>query len=177
VARITVARTLRSMPEDLSAASLLLFEALDGASHEDRNAWRRLWKRITKFEAGECIQIDVVQPRNSKFHRKFFALLDVGFESWDPERKHKSYRGMPVAKNKEQFREDVTIMAGYYEQTFDLRGNLKLKAKSISFAKMEQEEFEELYSAVATVLLEQVLSNYKDRAELDSVVEQIIGFV
>ncbi len=121
--------------------------------------------------------LEVVQPRNPKFHRKFFALLNLGFEAWEPGRKHKTHKGIPVSKNFEQFREDITILAGFYEQTFDLHGRLKLKAKSISFAKMEEPEFEQLYSAVADVLLEHVLTKYAGREELDSVVNQLMGFL
>ena len=54
---------------------------------------------------------------------------------------------------------------------------MKLKARSISFANMEQPEFEELYSAVADVLLEHVLSNYANRAQLDEVVNKVMGFL
>jgi hypothetical protein len=108
------------------------------------------------LEVGECVRVAYVVPRNAKFHRKFFAMLNVGFDAWDPmrERKRNTYKGVVIAKNFEQFREDVTILAGYRECYFDLDGRMRVKAKSISFANMEQDEFERLYSAVADVLLE-----------------------
>jgi hypothetical protein len=70
----------------------------------------------------------------------------------------------------------VLILAGFYEQTFTLKGELKLEAKSIKFAKMEQDEFEDLYSKTINVLLEHVFTNYKGRAEVDHVIEQILNF-
>lgn len=154
-----------------------LFDHLDGLSDTDKKAWKRVWRHIVNMGSGELLSLDIVFPRNSKYHRRFFVLLSVGFDAWEPGRKRKTYKGHPVEKNFEQFREEVTILAGYYEQTFDLRGRMQLKAKSISFAKMEQPEFEALYGAVAQVLLSHVLTNYTDRAQLDAVVERMIGLL
>jgi hypothetical protein len=165
-------------PQDAEAMTRILFgDYIDGMGKDNQTVWKRFWGRVKKAEAGELIKVSFILERNSKFHRKFFALLNVGFDAWDPGRKHKTYKGDPVAKDFDQFREDVTILAGFYEQTFDLDGNMKLKAKSISFASMDQAQFEMVYSAVADVLLEKVLVNYKDRDELDEVVDRILRFL
>jgi hypothetical protein len=166
------------LPEDAAAMNRVLFGGyVDGMGDKDKASWKRFWGRIRKTCAGEVVKVSFKLERNGKFHRKFFALLNVGFEAWDPGRKHKTYQGVPVAKSFERFRKEVTILAGYYEQTFDLDGNMTLDAQSISFASMSQEEFEELYSAVVNVLLDKVLSNYRDREELDEVVNKVMGFV
>ena len=149
---------------------------LRGMSDRDQAAYNRFRSRLKKAEPGEVIEIDAKLPRNSRFHRKFFALLNLGFDHWEPGRKHKQYKGMPVAKNFDHFRKEVTILAGFYEQTFDLEGNMKLEAKSISFASMEDDEFEAVYSAVLNVLLEKVFIRYAGRAEVDHVIEQIMRF-
>jgi len=146
-------------------------------SERDQAAYVRFRSRLKNAEPGEVIEIDAKLPRNSRFHRKFFALLNLGFEHWEPGRKHKQYKGVPVAKNFEHFRKEVVILAGFYEQTFDLEGNMKLEAKSISFASMEEPEFEEVFSAVANVLLEKVFITYKDRKELDEVLQKVMGFL
>jgi hypothetical protein len=149
---------------------------LKGMSDRDQLAYNRFRSRLKNAEPGEVIEIEAKLPRNSRFHRKFFALLNLGFEHWEPGRKHKQYKGMPVAKNFDHFRKEVTILAGFYEQTFDLDGNMKLEAKSISFASMEEPEFEEVYSAVMNVLLDKVFSRYRGRAEVDAVIDQIMRF-
>jgi hypothetical protein len=162
---------------DRQALMRLLFGGyLDGMSQDDKTGWKRMWSRIKNLAAGELVKVSFKIERNGPFHRKFFALLNVGYEAWDPGRTHKTHKGMAVQKNFEQFREDVTILAGFYEQTFDLQGNLKLKAKSISWASMGQVEFENLYSAVADVLLQKVLTKYS-RADLDEVVEKVLRFL
>lgn len=131
-------------------------------------------EQLNRYKVGSIIRATTVEMRNSKFHRKFFSMLDVGFDAWEPEQKE--YKGFPAQKNRNRFRSDCIIAAGFYEVTVDLNGDLKLKAKSISFARMTQEEFEQVYSAVADVLLQKVLKSYT-RSDLDQVVSQILGYV
>lgn len=177
MARLTIQRTNIALPSEqgLAGARSLLFHALDGQSEDDRKAWRKFWSRMVKMQPGELISVEMSFPRNPKFHRKFFALLQIGFEAWEPgfEATHK---GEPVGKDFERFRKDVTIMAGFYEPVFALDGTLELEAKSIAFANMDDAEFERVYSAVADVLLAKVLCTYS-RADLDAHVERIMGFL
>ena len=131
-------------------------------------------EKMKRFKVGGTIRAKVAQMRNYKFHKKFFAMLDVGFDAWEPS--EKEHKGLPVQKNKERFRKDCIIAGGFYEPVVNLRGEVRAEAKSISFASMEEEEFEKVYSAVADVILQRVLRNYT-RADLDRVVHQILGFV
>lgn len=179
MSRITLVRCAEPLPGDgaLAGVRRFLFGLFDGWSREDKKGWRKLWKRLMALEPGEFATVEFVIPRNSKFHRKFFSMLHFAFDSWEPKRKFKTYKGRPVAKNFERFREDVLILSGFSEQTFDLRGNMKLKAVSISFASMDDAEFERVYSAVATVILENVLTSYSGREELDRVVDKMMGYL
>lgn len=149
---------------------------LDGFLAEDKAAYKRFKSRLKNLEAGELITFDVKLPRNSKFHRRYFAMLNLAYEMWEPNRKWKSYKGVAVQKNFERFRSDVLIQAGYYSQTFDLDGNMKLEAQSISFASMDDIAFERVYNAVLTVLLEKVLITYKDRDEVNEIIESMMRF-
>lgn len=176
MAKLTIVRTSQPLP-NMDSVGQFLFGSLDGFTRADKRGWRRMWKRIRDMEPGELLAVDMRIQRNSKFHRKFFAMLQIGFDAWEPPRQRRTYKGHPVQKNFERFREDVTIAAGFYEQTFDLKGRLKLQAKSISFAHMDDAEFENVYSAVADVLLGGVLVRYTGRAELDDVVNRILDFV
>lgn len=178
MSKITIVRTGAPMlPDaDLSGVRQFLFELFRGLNETDNKGWKRLWKRFVDLDAGEIYLVEFVIPRNGKFHRKFFALLDIGYDCWEPCRVRKNYKGRAVEKCRDQFREEITILAGYYEQTFNLKGEMKLRAKSISFAKMDDVEFERLYQSVVTVLLREVCHNYKNRAELDSVVDQVLRF-
>jgi hypothetical protein len=145
-------------------------------SEADQVAYKNFKTRLNKLEEGELCSIEAKLPRNSRYHRKFFAMLNLGYDAWEPQRKHKSYKGREVQKNFERFRSDVLIAAGGYTQTFGLDGKLQLEAQSISFASMEQPEFEFVYNRCLDVLLQDVLSTYAGREEVNGVVEKILRF-
>lgn len=128
---------------------------------------------ISKMKLGAGVTVDVKRHRNPGFHKKFFALLNLAFEAWEPG--ERAYQGELVRKNFEQFRNDITVLAGYFDMAITLKGETRLTAKSISFASMGQDEFEELYNAVINVVLQKILTNYS-RDDLDNVVNQILGF-
>ena len=126
------------------------------------------------LKVGDVVSADIKKPRNYDFHRKWFALLALGFDYFEPE--DHEYKGKPVEKNFERFRHDITILAGYYTFVNDIRGEPKAQAKSVSFGSMSQDEFESLYSKTIDVLLKYVLKNYTEE-ELRIAVDQIVGFV
>ena len=129
---------------------------------------------IEKMKAGELTHADFKRVRNYKFHKKYFALVQFAFEHWEPG-DGLTYRGMPVIKNKERFRKDVAILAGFFDSTVNIKGEVRLEAKSISFAQMDEIEFEQLYNATVDVILSRILKNYT-RADLDNVINQLLAF-
>lgn len=144
-----------------------LYNSLVPVSQEDVDT-------LEKFAPNSVLKCELKQSRNIGFHRKFFALLDVAFEAW--ECPVLEYKGQPISKEREQFRSDITILAGFYTASVNFKGEVRLKAKSISFASMKQDEFEVLYSNFIDVVLAQVLTSYT-REELERVVSKILGFV
>lgn len=130
---------------------------------------------LDKWKIGQAVRVKATRARNILFHRKFFAMLELAFDAWEPEAK--DYHGTPALKNFERFRKDVTILAGFFTSTVNLRGEVRLEAESISFDKMDEDRFGLVYDRVAGVLLEKVL-NAKgyDRAELDRVVNELLQF-
>lgn len=115
------------------------------------------------------------QPRNYRFHKKYFALLNLAFDYW--ETGDQEYKGSKVQRNFDRFRKDVQILAGYYEPVYNIRGELRLESKSISFGKMSQEEFDKLYGDVLNVLLERVLkAKGFTKERVNEVVDQIMEF-
>lgn len=125
------------------------------------------------LKTGAVISIEWKRPRNYKFHKKMFALLKVAFDAWEPTTA--TYKGQIVGKNFEQFRNDVVCLCGHYEMAINLRGETRVTAKSLSFASMDQDEFDTLYNSMINVILAKILTNYT-RDDLDSVVEQILQF-
>ena len=128
---------------------------------------------LAKLKVGQGVRVTVVRQRNLKFHRKFFALLNYAFEHWEPV--ESTYKGQIVAKNFDQFRNDITILAGHYTSSITLKGDVRLTAKSIAFERMDEDTFSELYSSVINVILSRILTKYS-REDLDEVVERILGY-
>lgn len=125
------------------------------------------------MKPGQVYKGELTRPRNYEFHKKFFALVDVAFDAW--EMPVNEYRGVPIQKNQDRFRKDLLIMAGYGYPVVNLKGDVRYEAQSISFANMEQGEFEQLYSKVVDVILQKVLSNYT-KDDLDRVVDDVLSF-
>ncbi len=128
---------------------------------------------IAKLKTGAAVRATVKQQRNPRFHRKFFALLNLAYDAWEPA--EATYRGRVVGKNFDQFRNDIVCLAGFYEMAVNLRGETRVTAKSISFANMDQAEFDDLYNATVNAILKHILTNYS-RDDLDAVMDQLVGF-
>lgn len=124
--------------------------------------------------ADEVLSVSIKRARNVKFHRKYFAMMNLAFESWEPPMPE--FRGLPAQKNFDRFRSDVTVAAGFFTAVVNLKGEVRAEPKSIAFSSMTETEFGKLYDATATVLIERVLKNYT-RADLDRVVEELMGFM
>lgn len=89
---------------------------------------------------GKELMATFTQSRNIRFHKKFFALLGVARDMADTD------------YNAEQFRAYVTVGAGYCEFIQDSEGGVVAIPKSISFAKMDETEFNRLYNDALTFI-------------------------
>jgi len=96
---------------------------------------------MKRIKAGEMVMCEVTKPRNIQFHRKFFALLNLVFHNQE------------IYMDVEDLRHDLTIEAGFFEYRVNLFGEEVKKAKSISFAKMDEFEFSSFYSAVLDTIV------------------------
>jgi hypothetical protein len=128
---------------------------------------------IAKLKLGAGVSATVKKHRNPRFHRKYFALLNLAYEAWEPA--DKEFRGMPVQKNFDRFRKDVIIAAGFYDVVVNINGDVRAEAKSINFSSMDDAEFSDLYSKTVDVVLNRFLTNYS-RDDLDNVIDQILSF-
>lgn len=134
-------------------------------------------EQLAKVKTGALLHGKTTRMRNPQFHRKFFALTSLAFDIWCETVEPMEYKGHPVKPSRDNFRRDVTILAGHYNSYVNLKGEVRLEAKSISFANMDEDEFEALYGAFIDVILTKVLRNPKyTREVLDEHVERIMSF-
>lgn len=132
---------------------------------------------IAKMPAGQGVACTLVKPRNYRFLKKWMTLVRLAFDVWSETVPKMQYRGQDVLPNIDRFRRDLTIMAGYFDAVFNARGEMRVEAKSVSFAKMSEPEFEKLYSATIDVILGKVLTDAGlTEADLRAHVDRVMAY-
>jgi len=81
-------------------------------------------ENVKKIHAGEMVSAEIKRPRNILFHRKFFALLNMGFSNQDHYDIFEDFKNIMIMKT------------GYYHSIITKKGLVYIP-KSISFAKMD----------------------------------------
>jgi hypothetical protein len=131
---------------------------------------------MEKVPNGRFVTAKIVQPRNPLFLNKFHSMISFAFDYWEPE--IEPIKGIVPSKDRERFREDVTILAGFRDAVVNIKGEVRWKARSIAFANMEEEEFARVYKAVFSVLWQQVLQ-YVDgltEQEAHNIINQLVSY-
>jgi hypothetical protein len=132
------------------------------------------------FPLGSVGRLDVKLMRNYQFFKKWWALVKLGFDYWAESCHPTEYKGQLVLPNFQRFRKDVTIMAGFYEPTWNLKGEMRVEAESLAWANMSEERFTELYDATIRVLLQMVFNGKNAKrwteSQLRSVTDQVLAF-
>lgn len=170
----------------------------------------------SKIRLGAVLEADFRQLRNPAFHRRFFALLNLGFEYWEPtggaissnERKLvtgyakflASFGGsettlmdaaeqyldriadrragsISLCKSYDAYRSWVIVEAGHYDAIQLPDGTLRRHPRSISFANMDETEFQQLYRAALDVLWRWILSKaFRSQDEAQNAAAQLMSF-
>lgn len=108
---------------------------------------------VASVKTGQLLQGKFTRMRNYEFHKKWWALMQLGFDVWSESGHGQQHNGELILPNLDRFRKDITILAGYYEQSVRLDGTIRTEAKSVGFGAMDQIEFEALYSQCLNVIL------------------------
>ena len=115
---------------------------------------------MTKFKNGEIYEVELKLTRNPKFLKKMMAFFKFCFEFYD------SGELLPHCTPQQQFnrfRKDLTILAGFYNQTVRLNGDIRIEAQSLAYSNMTEEEFSECYHAVIQAAITHI---FKDADEM-----------
>jgi len=108
-----------------------------------------------KIKIGSIVKCN--QARNYEFHKKVFALLNLGFSNQDRYTNFNLYRKV------------ITIKAGYFDMVDGKAGKTFYIPKSISFEAMSQIEFQKFYDAVLLVISAEMETKPDDiQVELNS---------
>lgn len=107
--------------------------------------------KLRGVKLGDEVCVEIRRPRNVRFHRKFFAMLNIVFDNLPDE----MAAGMGVACV-EDLLEAVKIDLGMYA-LHNVNGKCVLKTYSISFAKMDEECFGVFYDRAVMVVIDKYL--------------------
>lgn len=118
---------------------------------------------VKRFKVGDPVKLVASKPRKYEYHKKFFALLNLVFENQD---KYDSI---------EALRKELVMRAGWFEEHHHVTGKISYSAKSISFASMDQIEFERLFSRVIDVAIEYFIEG-ATHEELEAAAMEVINF-
>ena len=118
-----------------------------------------------KYKAGEVYLADIKKPRNLQFHRKFFALIDT---IWDIQSHF---------DNREALRLWLIMKSGHFDTFIAPKGKPVYIPRSISFASMDDVEFERVYNDVISVaIMHDKICLGSTKEEIDENVKLIAGF-
>jgi len=122
-------------------------------------------ERLQRFKNGETYTAEIKLTRNPAHHRKAFAFFNFCFAHWVADRAGLEH--MDEHSQFDRFRKDLTILAGFYEQTVRLNGEVRTEAQSLAFSNMDQEQFERCYSALINAAIKHVFAGTADPAILN----------
>lgn len=107
-----------------------------------------------KLKIGEVYEATIKRPRNLSFHKKYFVLINLAWE-YQNERAVEHFH-----HNIETFRKTIEVAAGWCESIYSIdRKEWVEVPKSISFDKMDADEFAQLYERVKDVLFKYFLKH------------------
>lgn len=119
------------------------------------------WEKLAGDRIGlgsEC-KCSITVPRNIRFHRKFFAMINEAFDMQD------QYR------NRDHWRDVVLIAAGHCDTFITHDGKVNYKPKSISFAKCDETEFNRIYNQTIQAIVDHFLTDEAEQYKL------ILGYI
>ena len=108
-----------------------------------------------KTKVGKLVELPGKKPRNAGFHRKYFQMVRI------------------VADGAGILPDDMLVLIKYALHHYDMvpspAGGKFPKLRSISFAKMDQQEFDAFYQRTLTLIVEQILPG-SSMADLQSAI-------
>lgn len=122
---------------------------------------------LSKIKVGEVVKASIVKPRNVGFHRKFFAMARLVFDNQD------QYDNFNVFLNIV-----VKTITGHVDTVIKEHNGKTYVAyvpKSISFAAMDQHEFEDFYWRALDGLCRRYMHD-TDPDTVDQRVTELVGF-
>lgn len=118
---------------------------------------------LRNFAQGKALRVTVVEPRNIKHHRMYWALVAAIFPH------QKAYA------TADDLHDALKLACGYFDMVRNpLTGRKYPKTRSIAFDKMDQAQFSEFFNRAVEVVLTRIVPGV-DKADLQAQIEDILA--
>lgn len=117
---------------------------------------------IDAIPVGQEVKAEITRPRNLRHHNKLFALIGV------------IYPHQTSYATRRAFRAALLCAAGHCEAVTLPDGRTVLVPESISFGKLDQAGFEQVYDRALTVITDRILPAIS-RDDVEREVEEILA--
>lgn len=134
-------------------------------------------EKIRRVKLGSAVRVKMRHQRNYKLLQKTMVLFQCAYEHFcEYGLTNLEYKGEKVAPSFDRFRKDLTILAGHYIATYNIRGEVRLEAKSLSYAECAEEEALKVYNDVLTAAIKNVYKYKTTEENLKTMVDQLSAF-
>lgn len=117
---------------------------------------------LRKLAFGDIVRVEVKKPRNSKHHRKYWALVSM---VWQNQERYETADQLHTA---------LKLSAGIYDTITLPSGNEYRVPGSIAFDKMDQTDFSQFFDNVCDLVAKHFLPGVTSD-QLKREVEEMIG--
>ncbi len=120
---------------------------------------------VKKLSKDKTYHVDIKMARNYDFHKKYFSLLEYGYDNQNENNKIKY-------DNFDSFRKEIVMKCGFYTVHITTKGHKLHFPDSISFAKMDEDKFQKLYDRTIDVIIKHFVPG--DSAEH---IDQVLSYL
>ena len=107
------------------------------------------WDSKKKLKLGEDYEADIKMPRNYQFHKKLFALFNLGCQN--------SKMDLPF----DVYRKIMTVRAGFFT-AYQTDKGVYYEPDSLSFTAKDEAQIEEVYSRVMDAIIADIGSTSEE---------------
>lgn len=117
---------------------------------------------IAKVKMGKQVEVTIKRARNAKQHRLYWALI------------HLCHSQQSTYATQEDLSDAIKIAVGHCTSYPLLNGKIMMKPKSIAFANMAQDQFEQFFERVIHLVITRILPNVLE-TDLRRELEEMTG--
>lgn len=128
------------------------------------------YEEAKKLKMGESYEVTVKRPRNLRFHRKYFALINTAWDYQTEEIKAQCFSNSSKA-----FRDTILLNTGFCDRIYSYKYNAYVDIpRSVAFGSMSEDEFEQVYSKTLDFIIQHLMPKNVTQEEFNANVDELL---